>query len=80
MIEVTHVFETDLYGADPGVQQTLRKLYGSKRSGRIYIIATSQGEAKEIVSEMFTRNGYVPPKNLIVVPTHLVKKALRMVF
>lgn len=80
MIEVSQVFETDLFSADPGIRNTLCKQYGSKRSGKIYIVASSLAEAKEVVNELFTRNGYRAPDRVLVTPTHLVKKALRMVY
>lgn len=80
MIEVTHVWETDLFGADPGIRRDLQKKYGSRRSGTVYIVAGSLGEAKTIVNELFIRNGHVPPERILVEPTHLVKQALRLVY
>ena len=81
MIETTKLWEV-IFGIEvsPAIKRELSREYGSKRSGTIYLVANNMAEAKEIVKELFTRNGFTPPANPYIVPTHLVKKALRMVF
>lgn len=81
MIETTRVWEV-AFGSevDYSIRRALSKKYGSSRSGTIYLVANNMAEAKDIVKELFTRNGFKPPAHPIVAPTHLVKQALRMVF
>lgn len=80
MIETCEVFTTDLYGGDHAAVRELRKKYGSRRSGTIYIVARGFEEAEEVAREIFTSNGYTPPVELLVERTGQVNHALRMVF
>ncbi len=82
MIETTHVWEiaTVSFDVSPFTKSDLMKRYGSKNSGTIYIIANSEVEAEEVAKELFTRNGFVPPKHIRVAQTHLIKQALRMIY
>lgn len=81
MIETTKVWEIGSISFDvsPTIKNQLMKKYGSKRSGTIYLVANNEGEAIAIVNELFTRNGFTPPKKVHVCETHLVKQALRMI-
>jgi len=80
IIQSTRVWELSLATVDPSVRRTLSKAYGSKRSGTIYLVADSEGEAIEVAREMFRMSGYKAPDPIYVAPTHLIPKALRAVY
>lgn len=74
MIETTRIWEYQSYEA------ALRKKYGSRRSGTIYIVADGVGEAKQIVRDLYAQAGLDPGKDILVEESHLVKKALRVLY
>lgn len=81
MIEETYLWTVDVsFDCDPTAKQKLSKLYGSRKSGTIYIAAKNEGEAKQIAEEMFTRNGYKAPKKIYVHLSDHVKKMLRVIY
>ena len=81
MIEEVYLWTmTVSFDCDPIAKQKLTDLYGSRKSGTIYLTARNAGEAKQIAEEMFIRNGYKPPTKINIYRSEHVKKMLRMVF
>jgi hypothetical protein len=81
MIEEVYLWTFDVsFDCDPVAKQKLTKLYGSRRSGTIYLAAKNAGEAESIAQEMFTRNGYKVPKRINVYVSDHVKKMLRTIY
>jgi len=61
-------------------ESVLRKQFGSKRGGTVWIAADGRGEAEQIVRDMYTQAGLTPPSRIHVGESQLVKQALRAVY
>lgn len=80
LVQSTSIWELDWYNVGHIPRNALAKAYGSKRSGTVYLVADSEGEAIAVAKELFRMSGFVGPEKIVVNQTHLVKKAVRAIY